>query len=136
MFGVDVRSISNHIKNIFSEGELLTDSVVQESWITAADGKTYRTNLYSLDVIIAVEDDRALAQAVSAQAALRNAAISADMIATGSPRKRYDKAAKTNAKILISFQHDGESAKANIRSAPGSELHARVAALLNGISTV
>lgn len=54
MFGVDVRSISNHIKNIFSEGELLADSVVQKSWITAADGKTYRTNLYSLDVIIAV----------------------------------------------------------------------------------
>jgi histidyl-tRNA synthetase len=90
----------------------------------------------SLDVIIAVEDDRALAPALAAQAALRNAAISADMIATGSPRKRYDKAAKTNAKILISFQHDGEGAKANIRSAPGSELHARVAALLNGISTV
>lgn len=54
MFGVDVRSVSNHIKNIFLEGELAADSVVQESWITAADRKTYRTNLYSLDVIIAV----------------------------------------------------------------------------------
>lgn len=54
MFGVDVRSASNHIKNIFAEGELSADSVIQESWITAADGKTYRTNLYSLDVVIAV----------------------------------------------------------------------------------
>lgn len=54
MFGVDVRSVSNHIKNIFVDGELVADSVIQESWITAADGKTYRTNLYSLDVIIAV----------------------------------------------------------------------------------
>lgn len=54
MFGVDVRSISNHIKNIFGDGELVADSVIQESWITAADGKNYRTNLYSLDVIIAV----------------------------------------------------------------------------------
>lgn len=54
MFGVDVRSVSNHIKNIFQDGELTADSVIQESWITAADGKTYRTNLYSLDVIISV----------------------------------------------------------------------------------
>ncbi|MBG7615426.1 virulence RhuM family protein [Brevundimonas sp. BAL450] len=54
MFGVNVRSVSQHIKNIFTEGELVADSVIQESWITAADGRTYRTNLYSLDVIIAV----------------------------------------------------------------------------------
>ncbi|MAF63487.1 MULTISPECIES: histidine--tRNA ligase [Pseudomonadota] len=91
---------------------------------------------FGLDVIIAVEDDRALASATSAQARLRNAGISADMIATGSPRKRYDKAAKINAKVLISFQHDGDQARANIRSTPQSELQARVEALLNGISTV
>ena len=91
---------------------------------------------FGLDVIIAVEDDRALGAATSAQARLRNAGISADMIATGSPRKRYDKAAKIDAKVLISFQHDGDQAKANIRSAPQSELQARVEALLNGISTV
>lgn len=54
MFGVDVRTISYHIKNIVTDGELDGDSVVQESWITAADGRTYRTNLYSLDVMIAV----------------------------------------------------------------------------------
>ena len=91
---------------------------------------------FGLDVIIAVEDDRALGAATSAQARLRNAGISADMIATGPPRKRYDKAAKIDAKVLISFQHDGDQAKANIRSAPQSELQARVEALLNGISTV
>ncbi len=84
-----------------------------------------------LDVIIALEDDRGLAAATSAQAKLRNNGISCDMIATGSPRKRYDKAAKTNAKVLISFQHDGELAKANIRSAPESDLHAKVADMLN-----
>jgi histidyl-tRNA synthetase len=83
-----------------------------------------------LDVIIALEDDRALADATSAQATLRNHGISSDMIATGSPRKRYDKAAKINASLLISFQHDGAAAKANIKAAPDSELHARVAALL------
>lgn len=54
MFGVDVRTVSEHVQNIFRDGELAADSVVRESRITAADGKTYRTNLYSLDVIIAV----------------------------------------------------------------------------------
>jgi len=54
MFGVDVRTVSEHIQNIFNDGELVADSVVRESRITAADGKTYRTNLYSLDVIISV----------------------------------------------------------------------------------
>ena len=54
MFGVDVRTVSEHIQNIFSDGELMADSVIRESRITAADGKTYRTNLYSLDVVIAV----------------------------------------------------------------------------------
>ncbi|MGA0546470.1 RhuM family protein [Brevundimonas sp. VNH65] len=54
MFGVDVRTVSEHVQNIFREGELAPDSVVRESRITAADGKAYRTNLYSLDVIIAV----------------------------------------------------------------------------------
>lgn len=54
MFGVDVRTVSEHIQNVFSDGELVIDSVVRESRITAADGKAYRTNLYSLDVVIAV----------------------------------------------------------------------------------
>ncbi len=88
-----------------------------------------------LDVIIALEDDRALADATSAQATLRNHGISSDMIATGSPRKRYDKATKINAKVLISFQHDGQAAKANIKAVPDSELHARVGELLGQGST-
>ena len=54
MFGVDVRTVSEHIQNIFRDGELVSDSVIRESRITAADGKGYRTSLYSLDVIIAV----------------------------------------------------------------------------------
>lgn len=54
MFGVDVRTVSEHIQNIFNDSELAADSVVRESRITAADGKAYRTNLYSLDVIISV----------------------------------------------------------------------------------
>ena len=54
MFGVSVQSVSYHIKNIFAEGELRPNSVIKKSLITAADGKPYRTNLYSLDMMISV----------------------------------------------------------------------------------
>ena len=47
-------TISEHIKNIFEEGELNPDSVVRNFRTTAIDGKTYDTNYYSLDVIISV----------------------------------------------------------------------------------
>lgn len=54
LFGVDVRTISEHIKNVFSDNELVEDSVVRKFRITALDGKTYLTKFYNLDVIIAV----------------------------------------------------------------------------------
>jgi hypothetical protein len=38
IFGVDVRTVSEHLQNIFKEGELGEESVVRKSWITAADG--------------------------------------------------------------------------------------------------
>ncbi len=47
-------NISLHLKNIFKEGELRVDSVTEKSSITAADGKKYRTKLYSLEAIISV----------------------------------------------------------------------------------
>lgn len=54
LFQKDVRTINEHIKNIFSEGELDTNSVVRNFRITAADGKIYDTQHYSLDAIISV----------------------------------------------------------------------------------
>ena len=48
------RTISEHIGNIFKEGELREDSVVRKSRTTAKDGKTYEVNEYNLDVIISV----------------------------------------------------------------------------------
>ena len=52
LFQKDVRTINEHIQNIFQEGELLTDSVVRKFRITAADGKNYETAHYNLDVIM------------------------------------------------------------------------------------
>ena len=54
LFGVGVPAISKHLKNIFEEGELFTDSVISKMETTAADGKNYTTTYYSLDAIIAV----------------------------------------------------------------------------------
>jgi hypothetical protein len=54
LFQKDVRTISEHIRNIFEEGELQPDSVVRNFRITAADNKQYDTQHYNLDVIISV----------------------------------------------------------------------------------
>ncbi len=86
------------------------------------------------DVIIAVEDDRALETALRALKALRSNDLSADMIATGSPKKRYDKAAKVPAKVLVSFTLHGEKVVASTRSATASDEHARVKALLESLA--
>jgi hypothetical protein len=54
LFGKSKATISEHIKNVFDEGELDKDSVVRKFRTTASDGKSYATNFYSLDVIISV----------------------------------------------------------------------------------
>ncbi len=53
-FDKDKRTISEHIKNIFNEGELQEDSVVRNFRTIAADGKNYQVIHYNLDVIISV----------------------------------------------------------------------------------
>jgi hypothetical protein len=54
LFQKDVRTINEHIQNIFEEGELQPDSVIRKFRITAADGKSYETQHYHLDVVLAV----------------------------------------------------------------------------------
>lgn len=54
LFDKGIPTINEHIKNIFKEGELQENSVIRKFRITAADGKTYETNFYNLDVIISV----------------------------------------------------------------------------------
>ena len=54
LFGVGVPAISKHLKNIFEEDELVSDSVISKMETTATDGKNYKTTYYSLDAIIAV----------------------------------------------------------------------------------
>ena len=54
LFEKDVRTVNEHIKNIFEEGELEKNSVIRKFRITAVDGKKYSTNMYNLDLIISV----------------------------------------------------------------------------------
>ena len=54
LFQKDVRTINEHIQNVFAEAELAPDSVIRKFRITAADGKTYDTQHYSLEMILAV----------------------------------------------------------------------------------
>ncbi|WP_150465719.1 RhuM family protein [Francisella sp. SYW-2] len=54
LFVKSVKTISEHIGNVFKEGELEKHSVIRNFRTTAADGKTYSVDHYSLDVVISV----------------------------------------------------------------------------------
>ena len=54
LFQTSKQNIGQHLKSIFAEGELVQDSVVKDSFTTAADGKNYLTRFYNLDAIISV----------------------------------------------------------------------------------
>ena len=54
LFQTSIPNINMHIKNVFEEGELRTDSVIKDFLITASDGKQYKTKFYNLDMIISV----------------------------------------------------------------------------------
>ena len=54
LFDVDVRTVSEHLQNIFNSGELTESAVIRKFRNTASDGKSYLTAFYNLDAIIAV----------------------------------------------------------------------------------
>jgi hypothetical protein len=79
LFGVDVRTISEHLSKLFSRAELNEDSVIRKFRTTAADGKNYNTQFYNLDAIITVgfrvNSARAIAFRQWATGVLRDFAI-------------------------------------------------------------
>lgn len=54
LFDCSTDNVGLHLKNIFSSGELLKESVTEKISATASDGKNYLTQFYNLDAIIAV----------------------------------------------------------------------------------
>ena len=54
-----------------------------------------------IDAAIVVEDDAAMGAGLAAATRLRAAGLSAELIATGSPRKRFDRAVKKGAREIV-----------------------------------
>lgn len=54
LFDKSRSTITEHLQNIFEEGELVKDSVCRKFRRTASDGKEYNTQFYNLDAIISV----------------------------------------------------------------------------------
>jgi histidyl-tRNA synthetase len=59
------------------------------------------------DVIVVVEDDTMIMKGLAAVSELRRNGLSADLLSTGSPRKRFDKASKANPKAILSIGGPG-----------------------------
>jgi hypothetical protein len=51
LYDVNVRTVNEHLKNIFSDSELEETSVIRNFRITASDGKTYDTMHYNLSAL-------------------------------------------------------------------------------------
>ncbi len=64
LYDVSVPAISQHLKRVFDDNELVEAAVVKQYLTTAADGKNYQVKHYSLQAIIAVgfkiENERAV----------------------------------------------------------------------------
>ena len=54
LFSTERSVVTKHIRNILKTKELVKDSVCAEFAHTAADGKTYQTTCYNLDMVISV----------------------------------------------------------------------------------
>ncbi len=54
LFQRSKKTVSEHLGNIFAEGELQESAVVRNFRTTASDGKNYRAQLYNLDLILAI----------------------------------------------------------------------------------
>lgn len=54
LFDVTVPTVNEHLKNIFTSGEIAEESVIRKFLTTASDGKQYNVRFYNLDAIISV----------------------------------------------------------------------------------
>ncbi|WCT77707.1 histidine--tRNA ligase [Novosphingobium humi] len=80
------------------------------------------------DVTVVVEDDRAIADGVAIAAKLRRGGLSAELVATGSPRKRFDKAVKTNTRAILALGWGDEGVTQRLRNVDADA--ARIEALI------
>ncbi|WP_025561199.1 histidine--tRNA ligase [Sphingomonas sp. UNC305MFCol5.2] len=84
-----------------------------------------------IEVYVVVEDDHAQHDGVRATAALRRAGFVVALLASGSPRKRFDKAVKANPKSLLSlgFADGSTTTRLKVFDGEGSPIEAVLADL-------
>ena len=68
------------------------------------------------DIIIVVEDDRVMMDGLGLVTAFRRLGVAAEIIATGSPRKRFDKAVKQEPKAIVALTTDGHSTSHRLKT--------------------
>ena len=68
-----------------------------------------------LEVAIAVEDDQALSAALQSLTRLRRSGVSVEIVASGSPRKRFEKASKLGAQHIASFDWQNGAVSRRVR---------------------
>jgi histidyl-tRNA synthetase len=73
------------------------------------------------DAVVVVEDDDRLVRAIELVRRLRGAGFVTELVSSGSPRKRYDKAARIPSRTLISFAVSSEGPTMRVRG-DGSEI--------------
>ena len=55
------------------------------------------------DCVVVVEDDALMQEGIRSVGLLRNGGLSAELLATGSPRKRFDKAVKQQPRAILAL---------------------------------
>jgi len=79
----------------------------------------------TIDAIVVVEDNDRMSDAVGMVSRLRRAGFSAELFASGSPRKRFDKAKKLPSHSLVSYTVTGDGSPLRI-TGDGGERHTAV----------
>ncbi|MCH4893674.1 histidine--tRNA ligase [Sphingomonas sp. SFZ2018-12] len=87
----------------------------------------------SNDLVIALEDDTLLTIMPTLLRKVRDAGYSAEAVTSGSPRKRFDKAARLNGRILISLRRDGGNPSYSFNTKLAHEEVAPIRAIIAGI---
>jgi histidyl-tRNA synthetase len=79
-------------------------------------------------VIVVVENDAVLSKGIEAARKLRDGGMAVELVASGSPKKRFDKARKENPKALLSFDQR-DAFQSNLRG--DADVEASIRSILN-----
>jgi histidyl-tRNA synthetase len=92
---------------------------------------TQRREFFDLEVVFVLEDDTMMSFALRLLTVARHRQQRAELIASGSPRKRFDKAGKLNAAALITINARDGRPVCKVLTAPGETLDFAVATIVD-----